>query len=120
VAKRDIRDYLQDILTHIDLAEQFIEGFTFDELRADARTTLALTRAIEVIGEAAKQIPISLREQYPEISWKNLVGMRDRIAHVYFSINLNIVWNTVKEELPSLRPVIQDILNRLTDSDGDY
>jgi uncharacterized protein with HEPN domain len=120
MVKRDIRDYLQDILTHINLAEQFIEGFTFDELKEDDKTTLALTRAVEIIGEAAKQIPLSLREQYPEIAWKDLVGMRDRLAHVYFGIDLDVVWSTTKEELPLLRPVIQAMLNKLIDSDGDY
>jgi uncharacterized protein with HEPN domain len=120
MVKRDIRDYLQDILTYISLAEQFIEGLTFDELQADDKTTLALTRAVEIIGEAAKQIPTSLREQYPEISWKNLVGMRDRLAHVYFGIDLDVVWSTTKEDLPKLKPVIQAMLNKLIDSDGDY
>ncbi len=120
MVKRDIRDYLQDILTHISLAEKFIEGFTFGELQTDDKTTLALTRAVEIIGEAARQIPLSLREQYPEISWKDLVGMRDRLAHGYFGIDLDVVWSTTKEELPLLKPVIQAMLNKLIDSDGEY
>ena len=113
MVKRDIRDYLNDILTHIDLAEEFIEETTFGEFQNDDKTILALTRALEIIGEATKQIPLASREQYPHISWKNIIGMRDRIAHVYFGIDLNIVWRTTQEDLPELRPVIQAILEEV-------
>lgn len=118
MVKRDIRDYLNDILIHIDLAQSFIEGMSFDEFRNDDKTILALTRAIEIVGEATKQVPLATRERYPNISWKNLIGMRDRIAHVYFGIDLDIVWSTTYEDLPELRPVIQAILDeRRADED---
>jgi uncharacterized protein with HEPN domain len=110
---RNIRDYLQDILTHIELAETFIQRMSFDEFQADQKTILALTRALEIIGEAAKKIPISLRAQYPEITWKKVTGMRDRLAHDYFGIELQTVWDTTQQDLPLLRPVIQAMLNQL-------
>ena len=113
MVKRDIRDYLNDILTHIDLAEAFVEGMTFAEFRRDDKTILALTRALEIIGEATKQIPLSIREQYPEVVWKDITGMRDKIAHVYFGIDLDIVWGTTHENLPALRPTIQAILEEV-------
>lgn len=117
MVKRDIRDYLNDILIHIDLAQRFVEGITFDEFQDDDKTILALTRAVEVIGEATKQVPLTSREQYPHISWKNIIGMRDRIAQVYFGIDLDTVWSTTHEDLPELRPVIQSILDEIQASE---
>lgn len=113
MVKRDIRDYLNDILIHIDLAEEFVKGITFDEFRGDDKTILALTRALEIIGEATKQIPLPIREQYPDVVWKDIIGMRDKIAHVYFGIDLDIVWGTTHENLPVLRPIIQAILEEV-------
>lgn len=120
MVERDIRDYLQDILTHIDLAEEFVEGMSFDEFQDDSKTILALTRALEIVGEAAKKIPPSLRSQHPEIVWKEVTGMRDKLAHVYFGIQLSTLWDTTKEDLPQLRPVVQAMLDNLTASSDDY
>ncbi len=75
MVKRDIRDYLNDILIHIDLACSFVEGMTFEKFENDDKTVLALTRALEIIGEATKQIPLAMRQQYPEIIWKDIAGM---------------------------------------------
>ncbi len=113
MVKRDIRDYLNDILTHIDLAYSFVEGMTFEEFENDDKTILALTRALEIIGEATKQIPSAIRQQYSEIIWKDIAGMRDKIAHVYFGISLETVWSTTQEDLPRLKPVIQAILDEM-------
>ncbi|MGB3299649.1 MAG: DUF86 domain-containing protein [Phormidesmis sp.] len=117
MVKRDIRDYLNDILIHIDLAQRFVKGITFEEFEDDDKTILALTRALEIIGEATKQIPLATRKQYPKVIWKDIAGMRDKIAHVYFGINLETVWSTTHEDLPKLRPVIQAILNDLQASE---
>jgi len=113
MVKRDIRDYLNDILTHIDLAKTFIQDITFEEFQNDDKMILALTRAVEIASEATKQIPGPLREQYSEITWKEVTGMRDRLAHVYFGIDLQTVWDTTLENLPELRPVIQKMLDNL-------
>ena len=91
MVKRDIRDYLDDILTHIDFALSFVEGTTFDEFKNDNKTVFALTCVLEIIGEAAKQIPLTVREQHPDIVWRDLAGMRDKIAHAYFGIDLQTV-----------------------------
>lgn len=111
MVKRLIGDYLEDILTHIDLAQKFIDGMTFEEFEKDDKTILALTRAIEVIGEASKQVPLALRENHPEIAWKDLAGMRDKLAHVYFATKLDVLWDTTQDDLPQLKPVIQTLLN---------
>lgn len=117
MVRRDIRDYLNDILTHIDFAFSFVEGITFDEFKNDDKTIFALTRVLEIIGEAAKQIPLAIREQHPRIGWKDLAGMRDKIAHAYFGIDLQTVWDTTHEDLPKLKPVIQAILDEMKTSE---
>ncbi|MGF1600964.1 MAG: DUF86 domain-containing protein [Thermosynechococcaceae cyanobacterium] len=115
MTQRDIRDYLQDILTTIDMAEQFVSGMTFDKFQNDAKTIFAVTRAIEVIGEATKQIPPTLREQYPDIPWKGVTGMRDKLIHAYFGVKLDILWDTTQQDLQNLKPVIQAMLKSLSD-----
>ena len=115
MTKRDTRDYLQDILTTIEMAEQFIANMTFDEFQNDPKTIFAVTRAIEVIGEAAKQIPLTLREQYPAIPWKGVTGMRDKLIHAYFGVKSDVLWDTTQQDLKHLEPVIQAMLQSLSD-----
>ena len=114
MTQRDIRDSLQDIVATIDLAEQFVAGLTFTDFENDSKTVFAVIRAIEVIGEAVKSIPQSLRDQYPEIPWRGFTGMRDKLIHGYFGVDLEVVWDTVQQDLPILRPVVTQILNDLS------
>jgi uncharacterized protein with HEPN domain len=107
---RDIRDYLQDIIIAIDLAQSFIANTTFEAFQTDFKTSFAVIRALEIIGEATKNIPVPIREQYPAIPWKGFAGMRDKLIHAYFGVNLEVVWDTVQQDLPQLRPVIEQIL----------
>lgn len=113
MSQRDIRDYLQDILDHIAIAQRFVDGMTFDEFKDDEKTIFALIRALEIIGEATKQIPESLRDQHPAIPWKGFTGMRDKLAHAYFGVDLNIVWDTTQQDLKQLIPIIQTLLSQL-------
>ncbi|MBD2038864.1 DUF86 domain-containing protein [Leptolyngbya sp. FACHB-321] len=110
MTQRNTQDYLQDILNTIEIAEQFVAGITFTEFQTDQKTIFAVTRAIEVIGEAAKYIPLALRNQYAEISWKSITGMRDKLIHAYFGVNLEVLWDTVYQDLQALKPVIEQML----------
>ncbi|MDK2371813.1 MAG: DUF86 domain-containing protein [Candidatus Korarchaeota archaeon] len=111
--KRSYRDYILDILTSIDEIEEFTEGMDFEEFIGDRKTINAVIRSLEVMGEAAKKIPRKIREKYPDIPWKYLVGMRDKLIHEYHGVDLGIVWEVVKTEIPPLRPRFERILREL-------
>lgn len=84
--------YLKDILTAITSIEEFVKGMDFDEFRKDDKTSSAVIRKFEIIGEATKKIPESLKKKYPEIPWKEMAGMRDKLIHFYFGIDYKLVW----------------------------
>ena len=86
---------------------------SYEEFTRDDKTVYAVVRAIEIIGEAAKNIPGNVRKNYPEIPWKDMAGMRNKVIHEYFGVKLNIVWRTVKEEIPPLKPLFEKILKEL-------
>ena len=76
----------------------------------DKKTVLSVTKCIEVVVEATKHIPDSIREKYTEIPWRDLAGIRNRLVHGYFKVNLEIVWMTVTQEFPELRPKMEKAL----------
>ena len=103
-------DFVEDILDAMDKAEVLVKGYTCRDFEQDFRTNFAVVRALEIIGEATKRLPMSLREQYPEIPWTGRAGMRDRIIHGYDTVDLQIVWDVVKKDIPEIKPHIQQIL----------
>ncbi len=108
---RDYGDYLQDILNAIDETAEFTEGFSFERFVRDPKTINAVVRSLEVLGEAAKRIPDNLRHRTPDVPWKRMAAMRDKLIHEYFGVDLSIVWTVIKEELPPLRPDIARLLD---------
>ena len=108
--KDEFLDYVEDILDAMDKAEILLADVTFEQFEGDFRIHYAVVRALEIIGEATKRLSSSLCEQYPSIPWRGMAGMRDRIIHGYDSVDMEIVWNTVKEIVPSVRPLIEQIL----------
>lgn len=111
--KRDYRDYLQDIFDSIKDIEDFTRNMDFEDFARDKKTINAVIRSIEVIGEAAKHIPKSIRDKYPSIPWRKMAGMRDKLIHEYFGVDVKILWKTIKKDIPPLKPLIEKILESL-------
>ncbi|MGE0086931.1 MAG: DUF86 domain-containing protein [Desulfococcaceae bacterium] len=108
---REYLDYVEDILDAMEKAEIIVRETSHEKFLQDFRINFAVVRALEIIGEATKRLSADIREQYPEIPWKDMAGMRDRIIHGYDNVDLEIVWDTVKKEIPKIKPLIQNILN---------
>ena len=108
--KEEFLDYIEDIIEAMSDAMSFVEGMKYDDFIKDRKTIYAVVRAIEIIGEAVKKIPESVRDSYPDIPWRDMAGMRDKLIHEYFGVNLRAVWDTVKNDIPSLKPSFDKIL----------
>lgn len=108
--KRDCRVYLRDILQAFRNAQGFVGRMSYEKFITDKKTVSAVVRELEVAGEATKQLPASVRRKYPDIPWSDMAGMRDKLIHFYFGVDMEIVWETVKVRIPKLEPLIEDVL----------
>ncbi len=105
-------DYLRDMLENANRAIQFTEGMNFESFSKDEKTIYAVIRAVEIIGEATRNIPEEIRTKYPEIPWRDASDMRNKLVHRYFGINLEVIWQTLGEDLPMLAVALQEIIRR--------
>ncbi|RHX89490.1 DUF86 domain-containing protein [Leptospira yasudae] len=111
--QRDYGAYLQDILDSINEIEKFTFGINSKSaLISNLEKKRAVERDIEIIGEAVKKLPENLRSLRPEIEWKKIAGVRDILAHGYFSIDDDIIWDIVTNRLTSLKIACTDLLNK--------
>ena len=108
--KRNYRLYLKDISEAMVAVQAFIEGIDFDMFVADDKTASAVVRKLEIIGEATKNVPETIRHRYPQLPWRQMAGMRDRLIHGYFDVNFSVVWQVATELIPPLQPIIAQIL----------
>ena len=107
---KEFIDYLEDIVKAMDDALSFVKNMDYDIFVKDTKTTYAVIRALEIIGEATKKVPSSVKTDYDQIPWKKMAGMRDKVIHEYFGVDLKRVWNTVNNDLPALKPQFEKIL----------
>ena len=106
---REYSDYINDIVDSVHAVEEFTRGMTFEDFIGDRKTVYAVIRAFEVMGEAAKKIPQAVRSEYPGVPWKEMAGIRDKLIHEYFGVELEVLWKTVQEDLPRLKTAIKDL-----------
>jgi len=112
MSERTDADFLTDIQEAINRITKYTAGITYTDFLADTKTQDAVIRNLEIIGEATKNISGDLRDFYKEVPWKSMAGIRDRLIHDYFGVNLDIVWQVGVTELPGVALSIEEILRR--------
>ncbi len=111
--ERIYTDYISDIVNEIKRIEEFTNNFSYEDFTKDEKTIYAVIRCFEIIGEAVKKIPLKVRNEYPDVPWKNMAGMRDKLIHEYFGVDHVTLWETVKIRIPQLKPLINLLLEKL-------
>jgi uncharacterized protein with HEPN domain len=106
---RDLTLRLEDILEAAHLIETYIDGFDDESFLKDQRTVDAVTRNLEIIGEAVKHLPEEMTNQFPKIPWKAIAGFRDILAHCYFRTDDAIIWDAAKNHTPQLIQAVQKL-----------
>lgn len=112
---RDFRLYLADIVVACEKVLRYTDGMEFEQFIADDRTFDAVIRNLLIIGEAVKNVPVDIRARHPEIEWRKIAGLRDILAHTYFQIENEIIWDVVQNKI---HPLLIKV-NQLLKSQGD-
>ncbi|MFH1711158.1 MAG: DUF86 domain-containing protein [Nanoarchaeota archaeon] len=110
---KDDLAFIEHILDSINAIEEFSKNINKEKLISDRLRQSAIVREIEIIGEAVKNMSESLKNKHPEVEWKEIVGTRDKMIHHYFGVDLSIVWNIIKINLPKLKDKILKIKKEL-------
>ncbi|WP_182022757.1 HepT-like ribonuclease domain-containing protein [Haloquadratum walsbyi] len=108
-----VLDYLDDILDGVEKIKRYTREMTYEEFVDDSKTVDAVLRNFEVIGEAAKNVPDEIRQEYDDVPWSEMTGMRDKLIHGYATVELQIVWTTIQEEVPSLGAQIESVRDEI-------
>ncbi len=109
--RREHIDYLQDILDSIIKIERFVATKSRSQFSRDEKTVFAVVRALEIIGEAAGKIPVFVRKQAVDVPWREMAAMRNKLIHEYFGIDKEVVWETVENDLPAIKPQIKRLID---------
>ena len=102
--------YVKDILSSIDKIFEYTQGYGFDEFKKDYKTIDAVIRNFEIIGEAAKNLAIEIKEQYSNVPWNEMYSLRNLVSHAYFGIDYEIIWDIIINSLPENKVEIEKIL----------
>jgi uncharacterized protein with HEPN domain len=101
---------LRHMLDAVMDAISFVEGVQRDALDENRMLSLSLVKCVEILGEAASRVSENVRVRHPKVPWRVIVGMRNHLIHAYYDVNLDILWQTVREDLPPLIPALEEIL----------
>ena len=101
--KRDADLLIEDILAAIEKIERYVHGLSRDGFMADDKTVDATVRNLEIIGEAARQVPDDFTAAHPSVPWRRIAGLRNRIVHDYVGLDLEIIWEVIQTDLPQLK-----------------
>ena len=104
-----IQDYLEDIIESVNRIEEYVQGMGIADFKKSQITQDAVIRAFEVLGEATKKIPEDFRNKYPDVPWKKMAAMRDKLIHDYWGVDVNRVWKTVNVDIPFLKQQLSRI-----------
>jgi len=107
---RNSKLFLRDILDAMDAIESFVGDMDLGTFVKDDKTSSAVIRKFEIIGEAARNIPDDMRRKHPQVPWQEMAGLRNILIHAYFGIKHDLVWRTIKDVLPRVKPLIESIL----------
>ncbi len=110
---RDYRLYLDDIQSSAEKIIQYTQGLNLASFSADNKTFDAVVLNLQIIGESAKHVPDSVRGKYPHVDWRRMAGLRDVIAHGYFGLNEQILWELTQVQVPQLLEQIRHILSKV-------
>ncbi|MDE0324946.1 MAG: DUF86 domain-containing protein [Candidatus Poribacteria bacterium] len=102
--------YLKNISEAMVAAQAFVGGMGFDAFVVDDKTASAVLQKLKIVEEAAKKVPETIRQDYPQVPWQQMARIRDQIVHAYFAVDYAMVWDTLKIDIPSMQTVIQQIL----------
>ena len=110
MSRHDPKVTLRQIAEYARQSQSLCAGRTLDQLRADWRDAYAFERVMEVLGEAVKRLPAELRERYPQVDWRGITGMRDRVSHGYDQVDYSVLWQAVQARVPELLVIVEKML----------
>ena len=111
--QRDYRTYLEDILEAINKIERYTDKLSFNDFKNNELIVDGVVRNLEIIGEAVKKVPDEIRMKYSDIEWSKIAGIRDILIHAYFIVDIEILWDVVKNKLPALKSEISHIIDEI-------
>lgn len=112
MSRRSFRLYLNEIIESALAIQDYVQGYSLEEYSHDRKTYSAVIREFEIIGEATSKLPNKIKEQYPEVPWRDIKDFRNFLTHEYFGVDLEIVWQVIHYELPLLLKAVKDLANK--------